>query len=365
MSKVRLCCIFNYAPLYRKSIYKKIDNEFDAQFCFDDTESDIVKMEYEDFEKKPITLRLRHILGTPLNWRFGVIPLVFRRYKHYLVIGDANLSYLLFLPLCHILRKKVYAWGHGYKDFNGKMGWYHRWLANHFDKFFIYGEGGKKRMVKLGVSDSKIEVIYNSLNEGVNPDDQISYKSDLLSDHFGNNFPILLFVGRLTTVKQLDWIIKAQAYHKAKSLNYNMLFIGDGTEKEKLQELVKVHNLENRVWFYGPCYNDDELSSLLYNVDLCVSPGNVGLTALHAMTYGTPVISNNDFETQMPEYEIIVPGKTGLLYKKGDFEDFCDKIETWLSANIDRDEVRNNCYNMINNNYNARYQIELLKSIIK
>ena len=180
MPKVKLCCIFNYAPLYRKTIYKKIDNEFDAQFCFDDTRSDIVKIKYEDFKKKPITLRLRQILGTPLRWRSGIIPLAFKKYKHYLVIGDGNLSYLFFLPLCHMLGKKVYAWGHGYKNFNGKMGWYLRWLTKHFDKFLIYGEGGKRRMIELGVPDSKIEVIYNSLNEGINPSDQISYKSNIL-----------------------------------------------------------------------------------------------------------------------------------------------------------------------------------------
>ena len=29
-----LCCIFNYAPLYRESVYRKIDSEYDARFYF-------------------------------------------------------------------------------------------------------------------------------------------------------------------------------------------------------------------------------------------------------------------------------------------------------------------------------------------
>ena len=365
MSKVKLCCIFNYAPLYRKSIFKKIDSEFDSQFCFDDLESDIAKMDYSDFNKEPIILHDRNVLGSPLRWRSGLLRLVFKDYKHYLVIGDGNISYFLFIPFCHLLGKKVYAWGHGYKSFSGKMGWFLRWLANSFDEFFIYGEGGKKRMIDLGVQESKISVIYNSLNEGVDPVNQVNLKSNLFSSHFGNTFPVLVFVGRLTKIKQLDWVINAQVHHRSKGLHYNVIFIGDGTEKNNLLEMVKVHNLEEQVWFYGLCYNDEELSSLLYNCDLCVSPGNVGLTALHAMSYGTPVVSNDDFETQMPEYETIVPGYTGDLYKKGSFTDFCNKIENWLSLKKDRELIRNNCYKIVNDKFNSHYQIDLLKSIIQ
>ena len=61
MVKSKLCCIFNYAPLYRKSIYSKIDQEFDAQFYFGDMKSDIAKMDYNDFKKTPKMVRDRKI----------------------------------------------------------------------------------------------------------------------------------------------------------------------------------------------------------------------------------------------------------------------------------------------------------------
>lgn len=361
MAKNKLCCIFNYAPFYRKSIFNAIDREFDAQFCFSDIELDIKKMDYSNFKKRPIRVYDRFI---PLLFRFGLIKLALKDYKYYLVIGDVNISYLLFIPLCHLLGKKVYAWGHGFKTFSGKIGWYQKWLSKHFDIYFTYGEGGKQRMIDLGIPANKLEVIYNSLNEGVDKNEQVKYHSNCISKHYDNNYPTLLFVGRLTKIKQLDWIIKAQAYHKSKGLNYNLLIIGDGAERQELEQLVRKLELTNQVWFYGQCYDNNELSVLLFNVSLCVSPGNVGLTALHAMSYGTPVISNDDFESQMPEYETIIPNKTGLLYKKGDFHDFCNKIEEWLSLNIERDVVRQNCYDVINNHYNSKYQIELLKRII-
>ena len=362
MANNKLCCIFNYAPLYRKSIYAAIDNEFDAQFCFSDMKSDIKKMDYSDFKNKPIIVYDRFV---PLLFRFGIIKLAFKDYHSYLVIGDANISYLFFIPLCHLMGKKVYAWGHGYKTFQGKIGRFQKWLAKHFDVYFTYGEGGKRRMIDLGIPANKLEVIYNSLNDGVDGTKQLECQSNRISRHFKNDFPTLVFVGRLTEVKQLDWLIRAQAFHKSQGLNYNLLIVGDGVERRKLEQLVKDYVLTKQVWFYGQCYDDNELSVLLYNSSLCVSPGNVGLTALHAMSYGTPVISNDDFESQMPEYEAIVPGKTGLLYKKGDFNDFCKKIEDWLSDKIERNVVRQNCYEVINNHFNSKYQIALLTRIIR
>ena len=218
--------------------------------------------------------------------------------------------------------------------------------------------------MELGIPEERLEVIYNSLNSGVEGDSQLCYKNAQLSEHFKNDYPTLLFVGRLTKVKKLDWIINAHSHHKAKGINYNLLIIGDGTERQSLEELAYREDTNNNVWFYGECYNDDELSTLIYNSELCISPGNVGLTALHAMSYGTPVISNDDFETQMPEYETIIPGKTGDLYKYGSFDDFCSKIENWLSSNHNREDVRKSCYAVINGKFNSEYQINLLKKVI-
>ena len=210
---------------------------------------------------------------------------------------------------------------------------------------------------------AKIHVIYNSLNEGVNEDD-CNYSSTIYQAHFGNNNPTIVFVGRLTTVKKLDWLLSALEKHTLKGVNYNLLLIGDGEEKENLVKMADRLNLSSKVWFYGECYDDEKLNELIYNADLCVSPGNVGLTALNAMRFGTPVLSHNDFETQMPEYETILSGITGDLFQKGDFNDFCDKIEKWILTSYDRDVIRKNCFSMINGKWNARNQIEILTNVL-
>ena len=188
-------------------------------------------------------------------------------------------------------------------------------------------------------------------------------KSDVFVKHFRNSFPTLIFIGRLTPVKQLDWVIRARAKHLQEDINYNVIIIGDGPMTAELKSLANQLHVENYFWFYGECYDNNVVNTLLYNAELCVSPGNVGLTALHSMMYGTPVLSNDDAKTQMPEYETIVPGKTGDLYKYHDFEDFCQKVAQWLTANHDRSLVRSYCYAMINDKWNSNNQIRILQDI--
>ena len=122
--------------------------------------------------------------------------------------------------------------------------------------------------------------------------------------------------------------------------------------------------LTNQVWFYGACYDERRIAELLYNADLCVSPGNVGLTAMHAMTFGCPVISNDNFSTQMPEFEAIEDGKTGTFFKENDIESLAEAISRWRDSSPDRELVRKACYKVIDEKYNPHLQLETLKKVI-
>ena len=368
-STIKLCCIFNYPPLYRQSIYKKIDETFDTQFYFGrevekGKNSGIKKLDFTIFKKHPLEFD-NVVLFHRFLWRSKIVFLpLSRKYTHFLLTGDLCWSYIPFFFFCKLMRKKVYAWGHGRKK-KTKIWSIARYLYNNVDKFFVYGERGKQRLVELGVPQNKLTVIYNSLNEGVNPDAQQAFKSDIYEQHFSNCNPVLIFVGRLTPVKRLDWLIRIVYEQKLSGHPYNLVIVGNGEEYNALKEYVRHSNIDDLVWFYGECYDSNILSGLLYNADLCISPGNVGLTAMRAMEYGVPVISHDNFEKQMPEYEAIIEGKTGALYKFEDFDDLKYQINNWFDKMHDRDVIRKNCYDVINNHFNSNYQIKILHETIK
>ena len=367
---MKLCCFFNYPPLYRQAIYKAIDQEFDTQFCFGKEveykkKSGIAKLDYSIFKKPPIEFENK-VYFKYFLWRSKLLRLLFKGYDAFLITGDLSYSYIPLIIWCKITGKKVYGWGHGIKDRRGKLTPIFWWVLKNMTGFFCYGERGRQRMIDLGYDSRKVFTIYNSLNCSTCEGRSGKLKSDILSTHFKNDLPIVLFVGRLTTEKKIDNLIKIAAKHRLEDVNYNLLIIGGGTESLKLKELSVASSMQDRIWFYGECYDETKLDELIYNCDLCCSPGNIGLTALHSMTYGVPVISQDDFEHQGPEYETIVPMKTGLLFEKDNWENLADKIAYWITNFSEikkRSVVRQNCFGMIENKWNVNNQINIFKKV--
>lgn len=365
---MKLCCFFNYAPLYRESIYAAIDDKFDTQFYFGEEvefqkNSGIKKLDYSVFKKHPIEFKNKVILKKFI-WRSKLTSLAFQSYDSYILTGDLCLSYIPFLLICKILGKKVYGWGHGPKTRKGKMSPLFWWILKRMTGFFSYGEQGRQRMIELGYPEPKVHVIYNSLTSRVA--EHPNYKSDIYKEKFNNEDPVLIFIGRLTPVKKLENLILLLRKLNDNNHPANLIIIGDGPCKKELESMTIKLGVSNRTWFYGECYNEVANAELIYNADVCISPGNVGLTALHAMQYGTPIISNSDFETQMPEYETIMPYSTGLLFERDNYNDCYAKTCEWLEFAKDRrKEIRNNCYEILNNKWNSDSQIEILEKVLK
>lgn len=96
-----------------------------------------------------------------------------------------------------------------------------------------------------------------------------------------------------------------------------------------------------------------------------VSPGNTGLNSIHALSYGTPVGTHDNFNNQMPEAAIIEDERTGFFFNENDSDDLSLKIDLWFSKfnlNLNRAERRV----MIDEKYNSEYQIkEILKALNK
>ena len=152
---------------------------------------------------------------------------------------------------------------------------------------------------------------------------------------------------------------------KQKGCNTNLVIVGADDENTGINELIKQKDLESQVWLYGPCFDENVLGELFYNASICISPGNVGLTAIHSLSYGCPVITHGDFPYQMPEFEAIIEQKTGMFFKKDDVQSLADSIERWFQLNCNlREQVRNNCYKEIDDNWNPHKQIEIIKKVI-
>lgn len=350
---------------YRKNIYMLMDKELGVDFYFGDSRPGKIENVDESLLNN-VKPHLHNINLGPFYWQRGVFKLLRSDYTDIIMPGETYcLSSWVITLLAKYSGKKVYHWTHGaYGNETGFKKWFTKLRAKKVAGSLLYGTYARDVLIKYGVDSSKLYVIYNSLAY----DEQIEIRKSMsptpiYQNYFRNDNRNIVFVGRLTKVKKLDQILYAVAKLRNEGNDLNVTFIGDGIEKERLVSLAKELKLVN-VWFYGVCYDEKILSEMIYNADICISPGNVGLTAMHAMTFGTPVISHNNFPMQMPEFEAIEDGLTGTFFKEDDIDSLADAIERWFASNKEREEIRQACYKIIDKKYNPHIQIETMKKII-
>lgn len=365
----KLCLIFNVPTYYNEPTYLLIEKYYNCDWYFGDWKTDIKKMDTDQF-KRCLFLKVNHQNSKLYTQSRMISILRNKEYQTFLMTGETrNLSFWWFLFVRNLFyrNKRIYLWTHGWYGKETRIeALIKKWMFRSVTGIFTYGDYAKKLLMKEGFPETKIFPIHNALHY----EQQLALRnrmqaSDFYQNHFGNSNPVLLFIGRLTKVKQLDMLVNAVANLKQQGKLYNLVFVGDGTERGKLETLVNDRGINDSVWFYGECYEENINAELVYNADLCVAPGNVGLTAMHSLMFGTPVITHDNFAYQMPEFEAIKNGLTGNFYHQGSQESLEEKISLWFEQyGRDRETIRNNCFMEIDKNWTPDFQLNVIKNNI-
>lgn len=361
---MKVLIIYHYIAHYRLPIFKELKSSKGIKFDFaagliTDNKIKIVNNNEISFFK----LKNFWLFKNKLLWQSDLIKLIFKDYDHFIFLGNPYfISTWVCLFLCFFKNKKASIWTHGvtkdltfFKKFVLKIMW------KFSDKIFVYGNYAKKKLIEYGVDINKVIVVYNSLDYK----QQLLVRKSLIRttnyfDLFQNDYPTFLFTGRLTKVKRLDLVLDAILNLRDKSIFCNFILIGEGEEMEYLKRLVKEYRLNKNVLFYGPCYNENVLGSFFYNSIACISPGNVGLTAMHSLVYGTPVITHSNFQNQMPEFEAIQDGITGSFFEYDSVVDLSNKMKFWIDhSHEELSNKRKICYEVIDNKYNPSVQLKI------
>lgn len=353
------------APLYRESIFRLMDQTLDTDFVFGEVENDIKQMDLTRFSGKVSYVKVREWKG--LIWQFGVQKLL-RKYDTLIMTGDLHFLSTWCICIRAILfhpRKKVFLWTHGWYGKESKM---ERFIKKLFLKLpsggiLLYGNYAKSLMLKEGFRDEKLFVLHNSLNYQAQLKlREKCHTSAIYKEHFSNNNPVIISIGRIYKRKKIEMLVDASRLLNEQGFKFNFVIVGDGKDREWLMSLCRENGVEDNFWFYGACYDEDRNAELLFNADLCVVPGDIGLTSIHSMMFGTPCITHDDFPHQGPEFEAIIEGKTGSFFKHGDVDSLVCVIISWLNEKKDkREKVRQECYNEIDTRWTPQYQINVLR----
>ena len=250
---------------------------------------------------------------------------------------------LIFFIYRIVFRKRFYWWSHASSGNQGKFGFFIRKLFYKTSSgIFAYNRAGKINLNLMGIADQKIVVVNNSLNR----EDYGYLNHDLYNKKEGIPFTIL-YSGRVTKAKKVDILIKALGILDKKSVfEFKCYIVGDGN----LEELIKIThelNISDKIEFVGAKYGKD-VHPYFLNSDLLVYPGGIGLSAVHSLSFGLPILTTDNLPLHFPEFELIKPGYNGDLFMDNSFEDLANKIVEWRNKLIINKEIYvNNCLKQI------------------
>lgn len=366
-----ICCVFNFNPLYRFPIYKKMSETFDMHFYFGDygEEQNARLKQFDPYKLKGFKGYHKFVtLFKGFRWSKGVWNILNRKYDAYVITGDPSflINWIIIL-YAKIFGKDVYCWCHGLKEYvrRGKNRLFLGVFYKSMSGVFMYNKYNCKYMEDLGVPSEKLHVIHNSLDTDLHTQlYRFAEKTKVYTEHFGNSDPVVIFIGRIQKRMKIHLLIEAQDYLAKKGCNLNVVIVGHNIDGEDIEQLVNLKGLSERVWFYGPSWDEKNNSELLYNADVCVAPGTIGLTAIHSLSYGTPCITHNNFQQIGPEFEAIEDGVTGTFFEEDDVESLAKSIQQWIGLSEEkREEIRKRAREVIERNWSVDYQINLLKKV--
>lgn len=176
----------------------------------------------------------------------------------------------------------------------------------------------KKELISCGVNTNRIKVIPLTIDRPV----KIRQRK--------TKYPTLIYVGRLTPMKRVEFLIQSTNLIKSMFPRLKTLIIGDGKlyYVRKLKYLVRELNLESSVRFLGRV-TESQKWRLLATSWLHVHPSlkeGFGLNVLEAVHLGTPTISFDVGGLR----DVIQNGRTGVIVKEETPQALADTIEQML-----------------------------------
>jgi glycosyltransferase involved in cell wall biosynthesis len=170
--------------------------------------------------------------------------------------------------------------------------------------------------------------------------------------------PIIGTISRLTEVCHYDWLIDAVEGLRQKGLMAEVWMIGDGPMLPKLK--AQAESLGVPLHMRGAIYDETSLAQQIMAVDCIASPGKVGLTAMHALAYGTPVVTHSDLDRQMPEVEAITEGKSGAFFEYGSVLSLQNALAQVLAFQGDLNARRSDCRASLEGRFTPQDQVRLI-----
>lgn len=341
----------------------------------------------EDFKipKKKITRSLKFILLLFLN--IGYLPKLiafykeqkvfslvwlyqFHFYKQFKDFEIAHIQYGTNVRPFDILKKSGFFKSKLLVSFHGHDAFFpiNGFLPNngYYDALFGYGDSIiantpylAYEISELGCPSEKLKIIPVGVDTNFfTPPDFKKNESVVLQ---------LITVGRLDRVKGHEYAIEVAEMLHEKGCQIQFTIVGEGREREALEQLIEAKNLQNVVQLAGR-KGQDEVREMLHTSDLFLFTSvatyqgrreTQGLATLEAQACGLPAVV---FDSGGVKYTI-EEGKTGFIVPEYDVIAMSEKIEILLNDAELRTQMGKAAVKYVRSNFSQQIIFETWKQV--
>lgn len=177
--------------------------------------------------------------------------------------------------------------------------------------------------------------------------------------------PVVLFVSRLYRSNRCDLLLEAVRRLGASVPGLKVLVVGDGPDGPRLRELAQSLGVMDRVVFAGAVFSEDQLAPYFVSADVFCYPANIGLSLIHALGYGLPIVTSSKVEAQNPEIEAFRPGVNGLHYDDGDADSLAQTLQSVLTDGAHRSRLAQGAADTVRGDFLVEKMVDGMEAAIR
>lgn len=208
-----------------------------------------------------------------------------------------------------------------------------RMILRHYraaDEVWTTTEWSKQKLHEYGF-DGEVLVMRNGCDMlRPSPAEYEAYRAKGRSTlRISTHTPLLIYVGQLKVEKNLPLTIEALGIAHAKNVDFHMVFVGTGPDRNLFEKMIEERNMQSKVTFTGKITDREKLKALYAASDLFPFPSQYDTSALvmqEAAALGVPLLNTEGSSTA-----VMTDRDVNGFIAKNDPESFADRLIQLLS----------------------------------
>lgn len=234
----------------------------------------------------------------------------------------------------------------GYPKLNFLRKIFWKLVSKKIYKIFTPTQITKKMLIDNGIfNENKIFLLRDPI---ISISNLNTLKRQKISNDFNHN-NYILSIGRLTKQKNFQFLVKAYALLKKEVMHLpKLIIIGEGEEKNNLNDKIRENNMEKDIFILG--YKSNVFQYLHKSLFFLLSSSweDPGFVLVEAAASNKLILSSNVLSGPK---EFLYNKSSGFLFEKENITDFKNKVK-YILSNINSKEIFINKVNAKKNSKN-------------